>query len=62
MPEDARQANTEGFTAIFVRRPVLAIVLSLLLIVLGVMSFEQLPLRVFGLSHLLVVEKIARTT
>ncbi|MCB1606565.1 MAG: efflux RND transporter permease subunit [Xanthomonadales bacterium] len=28
-----------------VRRPVLAIVLSLLLIVLGVMSFEQLPLR-----------------
>jgi len=25
-------------------------------------AFEQLPLRVFGLSHLLVVEKVARTT
>ena len=25
-------------------------------------AFEQMPLRVFGLSHLLVVEKVARTT
>tara|TARA_R110000868_G_scaffold410505_4_gene698869 strand:+ start:113321 stop:116407 length:3087 start_codon:yes stop_codon:yes gene_type:complete len=38
-----------GFTDIFIRRPVLATVISLIMVVLGLMAFKYLPVRQFPL-------------